>query len=125
MKSGDFKKKNTHAHRKQESELIREKYPDRVPVIIEQGNSWDHSPLDKAKYLVPSDVTIYHLQYILRKRVKMTDRESIFLFCGQNMVKSDTLISKLYESKRDPDGFLYMTYSQESVFGSVIHAQGL
>jgi GABA(A) receptor-associated protein len=70
-------------------------------------------------------VTIFHLQYILRKRVKLSDRESIFLFCGTHMVKSDTLVSRLYQTRKDPDGFLYLTYSQESVFGATRHIQGL
>ena len=117
MKAGDFKKKSTDALRKQESDLIREKYPDRVPIIIEQGGQWDRIALDKSKYLVPNDVTIYHLQYILRKRLKMSDRESIFLFAGTKLVKGDILVARLYELSKDKDGFLYLTYSQESVFG--------
>ncbi len=117
MKAGDFKKRGTEAMRRQESESIRSKFPDRVPIIIEQGNNWNHAPLDKSKYLVPNDVTIYHLQYILRKRLKLSDRECIFLFCGSKLVKSDSVILELYERLKDSDGFLYMTYSQESVFG--------
>ena len=120
MKAGDFKKKTTQQHRKEESDHIRDKYPDRVPVVIEQGGCWDKAPLDKAKYLVPCDVTAYHLQHILRKRIKMSDRESIFLFCGPKLIKSDVSIKRLYDSNKEQDGFLYITYSQESVFGGLI-----
>ena len=81
--------------------------------------SWSGVPLDKHKYLVPNDVTIYHLQYILRKRLKITDRESIFLFSGTKLMRSDHLVSHLYQHHKDADGFLYLTYSQESVFGQL------
>ena len=96
---------------------IREKYPDRVPVIIEQGHGWEHAPLDKHKYLVPNDVTVYHLQHILRKRMHISDREAIFLFNGPKLIRSDHMIISLYETRRDKDGFLYLSYSQEQVFG--------
>lgn len=118
MKAGDYKKKTLFSQRKEESENILEKYPDRVPVVIEQGAEWSNIALDKHKYLIPNDVTVYHLQYILRKRIKMSDRESIFLFCGTKLLRSDALIQTVYNLNKDPDGFLYLTYSQESVFGA-------
>ena len=35
MKSGDYKKKTTFTQRKEEVDQIRDKYPDRLPVVIE------------------------------------------------------------------------------------------
>ena len=35
MKAGDYKKKTTFSQRKEEADHIRDKYPDRVPVVIE------------------------------------------------------------------------------------------
>ena len=60
--------------RKEESSQIRDKYPDRIPVVIERARVASHIPLiDKFKYLVPNDLTAYHLAYIVRKRLKFKD----------------------------------------------------
>ena len=38
---------------------------------------------------------------------------------GKNLLKGDTLIAQIYEKKRDPDGFLYIIYTEESSFGAL------
>ncbi|KAJ3508865.1 hypothetical protein NMY22_g16480 [Coprinellus aureogranulatus] len=40
--------------RKAEAERIRQKYPDRIPVICEKADRTDIPTIDKKKYLVPS-----------------------------------------------------------------------
>ena len=40
--------------RKTEAERIRQKYPDRIPVICEKADKTDIPTIDKKKYLVPS-----------------------------------------------------------------------
>ena len=41
--------------RKQESEKVREKYPERIPIIIEKDPNSKIKDLDKTKFLVPND----------------------------------------------------------------------
>lgn len=43
--------------RRAESERIRTKYPDRVPVICEKSEKSNVQDIDKKKYLVPADLT--------------------------------------------------------------------
>ena len=53
-KSNNFKNKFQFDHRKKESERIMNKYPDRIPCILER--SGNNIPLvNKTKYLVPKD----------------------------------------------------------------------
>jgi GABA(A) receptor-associated protein len=105
--------------RKEESSNIRDRYPDRIPVIIERSNAASQVPLiDKIKYLVPNDLTVYHLSYIVRKRLKFRDQDALFLYCGTALLKSDSVMMNVYNNRKDPDDFLYITYAQESVFGS-------
>jgi GABA(A) receptor-associated protein len=118
MIQGSFKKQTTLGHRQEESSRMKEKYPDRIPVIIEQSTGCVLPPIDKRKYLVPHDLTIYHLQYIVRKRLKVRDHETMFLFCEGALLRTDQYISNVYKHKVDQDGFLYLTYSQENAFGS-------
>lgn len=42
------------AQRKSEADRIRQKYPDRIPVICEKADKTDIPTIDKKKYLVPS-----------------------------------------------------------------------
>ena len=43
--------------RKAEAEKIRQKYDDRIPVIVERAKNADIADIDKKKYLVPGDLT--------------------------------------------------------------------
>ena len=63
MKS--FKDKIPFAQRL-EANKIREKYPDRIPVICERFNN-NIKDLDKRKYLVPSDSTMAGFMFVIRK----------------------------------------------------------
>jgi GABA(A) receptor-associated protein len=36
---------------------MREKYQDRIPVIVEKASGGDIPDIDKKKYLVPTDLT--------------------------------------------------------------------
>jgi hypothetical protein len=73
-----------------------QKYPDRIPIIIECGSDWNHGLLDKHKYLVPADLSFFNLQYILRKRIRLRERETMFLFCGKNFIKPDSFVADVY-----------------------------
>lgn len=57
---------------------LAEKFPNRVPIIIDSYD--DNLVLDKRKYLVPYDLTIGHFISVLRKRLKMKEDKSIFMF---------------------------------------------
>ncbi len=36
--------------------------------------------IDKAKYLVPSDLTVGQFVYVIRKRIKVTPEQAVFMF---------------------------------------------
>ena len=48
-----------------------ERYPDRIPVIVERGGTSLLPLIDKNKFLVPTDLTAYHFNYIIRKRMSL------------------------------------------------------
>ena len=56
--ASSFKIEHTLEKRKNESSRIRDKYPDRIPVIVERANKSDMPEIDKKKYLVPGDLTV-------------------------------------------------------------------
>ncbi|KAF9334948.1 ubiquitin-like protein atg8 [Podila minutissima] len=112
-----FQQKHPFEARKVESARIRQKYPDRVPIICEKADKADITTIDKNKYLVPADLTVGQFMYVIRKRIALSPEKAIFIFVDEVLPPVAALISSLYEEYRDDDGFLYFTYSGESTFG--------
>ena len=94
-----------------------EKYPDRIPVIIEKNISSRIENIDKRKFLVPTDLTFGQLMIVVRKRINISKEKAIFLFCKGTIPSSSTLVSEIYKMYKDDDGFLYLEYSGENTFG--------
>lgn len=104
--------------RKVDSDKILSKYPDRIPVIVDVFHLNAKSiNLDKHKYLVPADLMISQFMYIIRKRCKLTPEKAIFLFIENTLPPSSMLMGEIYKNKKNIDGFLYITISEESTFG--------
>ncbi|XP_037476965.1 autophagy-related protein 8A-like [Triticum dicoccoides] len=113
-----FKTEHPLERRKAESARIREKYADRIPVIVEKADKSDVPEIDKKKYLVPADLTVGQFVYVVRKRIKLSPEKAIFVFVNSTLPPTASLMSAIYEENKDEDGFLYMTYSGENTFGS-------
>ena len=119
-KNFDFKKYPLEK-RSKESARMREKYPNRVPLIINRGPNCHNIPdIKKHKFLVPVDLTAGQLMYILRQKMKLKPEDSIFMLLGKNynmIPATSQIISSLYYDYKDEDGFLYIIYTGESTFG--------
>ena len=117
--TGSFKEDHTFEQRLEESERIRKKYPDRVPVIIEleerDGNTL--GTLDKKKYLVPQDLTVTQFVYVIRRRMKLNTETAMFMFIDKILAPMDSVMEHLYNEHKANDGFLYMTIAGDSAFG--------
>ncbi|KAJ8748880.1 hypothetical protein K2173_013312 [Erythroxylum novogranatense] len=117
MSKSSFKQEHDFEKRQAESSRIREKYPDRVPVIVEKAERSDIPNIDKKKYLVPADLTVGQFVYVIRKRIKLSAEKAIFIFVDNVLPPTGSVLSKIYDEKKDDDGFLYVTYSGENTFG--------
>jgi len=104
--------------RKKESKRIREQYEDRVPCICEPSDSTDLQ-IDKNKFLVPMDLTVGQLNYVLRRRMNLSPDKTLFLFLGTVIPPGAEVIFNLYEKHKSDDGFLYFTFSLENTFGFI------
>ena len=117
-KNKPFKERFSLTQRINEANKVLEKYPNRYPVIVEKGSNSDNVPdLDRHKFLVPSDLSLANLMYIIRKRIKLSSEKSLYLFIGGSFAPTSKLLLELYEKHKDEDGFLYVTYTGESTFG--------
>merc|ERR1712209_86 len=95
-----YKEEHPFEKRRAEGEKIRRKYPDRVPVIVEKSPKARIGDLDKKKYLVPSDLT-----------------DGLFFFVNNVIPPTSATMGSLYQEHHEEDFFLYIAYSDESVYG--------
>jgi GABA(A) receptor-associated protein len=109
---------NEYLEKLKKSQHILEKYPDRVPIIIQpSANDRDSFPIDKSKYITPRDLSLVQLQQIIRKRIKFPAEKALFMFINNKIFPITSIIGQLYDEHKNKDGFLYVTYCQESTFG--------
>lgn len=114
-----FKNEYTFKERLEESKRVLYKYNDRIPIICERSKfaSKDCPDIDKKKYLVPRDLTMGQFLYVIRKRLQLAPEKSLFLFVNNKIPSTSQILSEIYENNKDEDLFLYISYSQENVFG--------
>ena len=113
-----FQKKFSFDKRKSEASRILEKFPDKIPIIVEQGKNDKLQKIDKSKFLVPQDLTVGQFMNIIRKRIELSESEAFFIFVNNRVLPSNSssMIS-IYDTYKNEDNFLYITYCGENVFG--------
>ena len=117
---GSFKQEVSHEKRCLEARRIRAKYPDRIPVVVEQARKEDFAVPDmKRKYLVPGELTLGQFVYVVRRRLKLNAEKAVFLHTTDGKIPPTTqLMGTIDEEHRDKDdNFLYLVYSAENTFG--------
>jgi GABA(A) receptor-associated protein len=101
-----------------EFERIRQRFPGRIPIIVEKAsNSADVPYLQKQKFLAPNTMNVGQFVYVIRKNMQLPPEKALFIFCNNMLPTTATLLQELYNEHRDPDGFMYIKYSSESTFG--------
>jgi GABA(A) receptor-associated protein len=141
-----YKHEHSLEQRRFESERIRRRYPDRIPVIVEPLISSSSSSsvlstslfrsftssssssscneitlarLENEKFLVPSELSFGQFAYNIRRRLRLRAEHALFFYIGtygKQPILSSTM-EVLYNENKDLDGFLYVCYADEKVFG--------
>lgn len=124
--SGMFKNTIALNDRIASADRIRRKHPGHVPVVVERSKSSSQRNLPtrlqlrRRKFIVPSDYTIAHLLFMIRRTLSSIGRhEAIFVFIADTSVlpSSATTVGAIDQEHRDEDGMLYLTYGKEHAFG--------
>lgn len=113
----NFKKSKSENERITESSKIIERYPDRIPIIVEKDKKCKIKDIDKNKFLVPNDMTLGQFMYVIRKRIKLDSTEALFFFVNNVLCNNTQTLSEIYKTYKDKDGFLYIVYTSENTFG--------
>jgi GABA(A) receptor-associated protein len=101
----------------QDSQKVRAKHPDRVPVLVDRLSRQDPQ-IDKHKYLIPTDLCVAQFMPIVRKRLvpKLSSEQALYLFIDGKLVPNSALFSSIFK-EHEKNGFLVMLYGLESTFG--------
>ncbi len=101
------------------SSSILKKYNNMVPILLEKNKSDKilKSNIHKSKYIIPRDTTISHVLVILRERLDINSSQSIYISCNKNIIPGSYSLGELYDKHKKSDGFLYLEYCSENVFG--------
>ncbi len=102
-----------------EAARLYAKFPGRIPVLVlrHRGAAPDVPRLTKSKFLVPRDLSLGQFIYVVRNQMKMASEKALFIFVGDCLPLTGTLMSELYSHYKSLDGFLRVVYTSESTFG--------
>ncbi|GIZ02635.1 hypothetical protein CEXT_377441 [Caerostris extrusa] len=116
---GTFKQRKSLATRKEEVENIRTKFPTKIPVIVERYHKETQLPLlDKTKFLVPQELTVSQFLTIIRNRMHLGANQAFYLLINNKSIASmSKTVAEVYLENKDEDGFLYVTYASQEMFG--------
>ena len=113
-----FKDAQTFESRQNEATRVRNKYPNRIPVIVERAENCNEIEMIDKKVSCSYRFNYGQFIYVIRKRLKtMSAEKALFVFVGDIMPPTGENMAILYENNKDKDGFLYITYSGENTFG--------
>ncbi len=114
-----YRESTSFEERKKRSNSLLLKYPDKIPVILEKSSKDKYLPVfDKTKLLVSSDQTVSNLINLLSQSIKIDEKTTIYLMANSSIMLSGSLsLESVYTTYKNLDGFLYIEYCTENVFG--------
>uniref|UniRef100_A0A670XWX8 Microtubule associated protein 1 light chain 3 gamma n=1 Tax=Pseudonaja textilis TaxID=8673 RepID=A0A670XWX8_PSETE len=100
-----------------ETELINPTH-----VIVERYQKEKYLPLlDKTKFLVPQELTMTQFITIIRSRMALSATQAFYLLINNKSLASMSFtLAEVYRDYKDEDGFVYMTYASQEMFGDLI-----
>ena len=111
-----FRRRLTFEQRRTERQRIAPLHPNRIPVIAEAATP-ETPRCDKEKFLVPPDLTAAQFLFVLRKRIRLTSQDALFLLVANTVPPASAAMWELHGRHAETDGFLYVVYTRENTFG--------
>ena len=114
-----FKKQYPLEKRKEQLKEIQKDYPNKIPIILERGQLCTINKIIKTKYILSRELTMNGFNKIIRDKLEFESTRALFILAnGKYVIAGSDNLGEIYKKYKDKeDGFLYMTYTEEIVFG--------
>ncbi|XP_068778860.1 microtubule-associated proteins 1A/1B light chain 3C-like [Struthio camelus] len=91
-----------------------------VQVVVERYQKEKTLPaLSRTKFLVSQDLPLSQFAITLRTRLCLASSQTFYLLVNNKGLPNMTVtMQELYRDNKDEDGFLYLTYASQEMFGS-------
>ena len=114
-----FKKAKSFEERRQEYEKVTRDHPGKIGIICEKAPNSLIAGIEKTKYLIGEEINLAQFTKIIRKKLNLKEQESLFfLVNGKISITGSDQMSEIYKKYKDKDGFLYIAYASEEVWGN-------
>ena len=109
----------TFEERKAEYNKVIQHNPGKIGIICEKDPKSQIPNIDKTKYLINEEFNLKQFTKIIRKKLNIDEKEALFfLVNGKISLTGDLTMSEIYKKYKDEDGFLYIAYASEQVWGN-------
>ena len=107
----------TFDERKILSSSMRQKYDDRIPIVLNRLKSTDPCAT-QSKFLAPNNTNLTRFSLEVRKHIDVHPGTALFfLTADKTILTPSRLMNEIDQKHRDRDGFLYIYYTTENTFG--------
>ncbi len=115
----DFKNNYNLEKRLRQYEKIKIEFPTKIPIILERASNCTLNKIIKSKYILSYDLTMSEFMNIIRDKLEIEpERGLFFLANGKYSLSGNDILGDIYEKYKDiEDGFLYINYSEEVIYG--------
>lgn len=97
---------------------LLDRYPDKVPVILERHAKSSIAEMTNHKFLVPRELTVAQFLYMIRKRISLAPTDALYLFFNNELPMMSLSMGEIYLRYRNPDDLLlHGVYASECTFG--------
>ena len=113
-----YQKAKSLEERKGEFQNVMHSNPGKIAIICEKAPNSRIVDIEKSKFLVKPDISLSQFSLMIRKRLKMNKEEALFfLVNGKKSLTGDDPMQDIYNKHKNEDGFLYIAYASEEVWG--------
>jgi len=114
-----YKKENSLENRKETFRKLKEKHPKEIPIICEKAKDSKIELNIKSHYLLKEEHKFVFFMKLIRKKLELNDEEGLFfLVNGKFNLTGEETMKEIYDKYKDKDdGFLYIIYGEEKIFG--------
>ena len=113
-----YKKQESEIKRKEQSTLLLQKNPKKVPVVLEKDPECKLLEMEKKRFLLDKKSTVSQFMQLIRKKTVLQEGDALFLHVkGKYSITGEKTIEQIYNSYKDKDGFLYISYTNGLFFG--------